>query len=284
MKGRLVLALAHRPLGRLARGRGAMPALAPRTSPAAVRIPDPRLLDVQVIFPTGRPQIFVHEGARQALERRLQQASPCPVALAVNDNCRNMISIARQGGVLRARIHHMFLDAPGNIKDALVRYVIDHDREASAVVGRFIDEKAHRIRASQPVLRPLSTQGEHHDLLPIFHKVNERYFGGQVDALITWGRKQKRPAAARRTIKLGSYSAVERLIRIHPSLDRAWVPRYFVSYVVFHEMLHHVIPSSRGGGRRLLHPPVFRARERLFRDYERALAWESAHIDRLLRS
>ena len=49
-------------------------------------------------------------------------------------------------------------------------------------------------------------------------------------------------------------------------------------------MLHHVIPQSRGGGRRMLHPPVFRARERLFRDFERALAWEKAHIGRLLRS
>jgi hypothetical protein len=77
---------------------------------------------------------------------------------------------------------------------------------------------------------------------------------------------------------------VERLIRVHPILDRPWVPRYFVSYIVYHEMLHHVIPQSQGSGRRMLHPPIFQARERLFRDFDRALAWEKAHIGRLLKT
>ena len=67
-------------------------------------------------------------------------------------------------------------------------------------------------------------------------------------------------------------------------LDKPWVPRYFVSYIVYHEMLHHVVPSSQGRGRRMLHPPPFIARERLFRDYERSLAWEKSHIGRLLRA
>src|SRR3712207_8543596 len=53
----------------------------------------------------------------------------------------------------------------------------------------------------------------------------------------------------RNTIKLGSYSAIERLIRIHPTLDAEWVPRYFVSYIVYHELLHHVVPALRSSGR-----------------------------------
>ena len=126
------------------------------------------------------------------------------------------------------------------------------------------------------------TQGDAHDLLSLFHRINEKYFGGAVDALITWGRKSgKKP---RRSIKLGSYSAVERLIRIHPNLDKPWVPRYFISYIVYHEMLHHVIPGSQGSGKKMLHPPVFREREQMFRDFERALAWEKAHVSRLLRT
>src|SRR6267142_1461475 len=86
----------------------------------------------------------------------------------------------------------------------------------------------------------------------------------------------------RATIKLGSYSAVERLIRIHPNLDRSWVPRYFLQFIIYHEMLHHVIPASRGPGRGLLHPPEFRLREEQFRHYERAIAWEKSHIGRIL--
>jgi hypothetical protein len=48
-------------------------------------------------------------------------------------------------------------------------------------------------------------------------------------------------------------------------------------------MLHHVIPESQVNARRQLHPPEFLEREHQFRDHERALAWEKAHIARLLR-
>ena len=44
-------------LRRPSRGPGA--ALAPRVSPAAVRIPDPRQLSLDITFPAGQPQIFV---------------------------------------------------------------------------------------------------------------------------------------------------------------------------------------------------------------------------------
>jgi hypothetical protein len=275
---------AQSPLGRTSRSRS-VPPLAPRVAPAALRVPDPRHAEIEVAFPSGQPQIFVHEGARQALERRLTQAHHRPVVLAVTDNRRNMISHSHRAGVLTARVHHMFLDAPATVQDALIRYVVRGDRGASTLVGRYIEENGHRIKATRPVLMSLETQGKAHDLLGIFRKVNDAYFGGSVDALITWGRRGSAPrGSARRTIKLGSYSATERLIRVHPVLDKAWVPRYFVAFIIYHEMLHHVIPSSQGTGRRMLHPPSFRARERLFRDFDRAIAWEKAHVSRLLRS
>jgi hypothetical protein len=250
-----------------------------------MRVPDPRHTALAFQFPAGHPQIFVHEGARQALERRLSMANGGPVILSVTDNVRQMISHTLASGVLQIRLHHMFLDAPASVQEALVRYVVAGERASSQLVGKYIEDNGYRIRASRPVSRPLVTQGAVHDLYVVFNAVNNRYFGGAVDSLITWGRSGRPAAAApRRSIKLGSYSATERLIRVHPALDRSWVPRYFVSYIVYHEMLHHVIPSSQGCGRRMLHPPSFVAREREFRDYERAMAWERAHISRLLRS
>ncbi len=120
----------------------------------------------------------------------------------------------------------------------------------------------------------------------MFEAVNDRYFGGGINAVITWGKRPTRKikGQAQRTIKLGSYAAVDRLIRIHPALDQKWVPRYFVAYIVYHEMLHHVIPGSRGLGRVNLHPPEFKEREKQFRYFERALQWEKRHVGRLLRS
>lgn len=285
MTGQLVFPFASHPLGRTSGGRALFSPVAPRVSHAAVRLPDPRHLELPLVFPAGHPQIFVHEGSRQALERRLSQAHHRPVILSVTDNRRSMISHSQRWGILQVRIHHMFLDASGEVQEALVRYVVRGERAASLVVTRFIDENCFRIKASRPVLAPLSTQGETHDLLSLFRSLNEKYFGNTVDALITWGKnRSSKDRKPRRSIKLGSYSAVERLIRVHPVLDQSWIPRYFVSYIIYHEMLHHVIPSTHAGGRRMLHPPVFLERERGFRDYERALKWERGHIGRLLRS
>ena len=105
-----------------------------------------------------------------------------------------------------------------------------------------------------------------------------------MNVLLSWGTRGTRRGTKRRTIKLGSYSFQDRLVRINPALDRRWVPRYFVAHVLFHEMLHNAMPTTRGPGRRMLHPPEFRDREATFRFHERALAWERAQLARLLRS
>jgi hypothetical protein len=277
----------------------------PSVSAAAIRIPERVSAQLALVFPQGAsaaPQLFIHEGARQALERRLKAASPGKVViLSITDNRHSIISHSMRHGVLHARIHHMFLDAPARVTSALVRYVTRGDRRASILVGNYIEANGARLARRRPRAIPLFAKGSHHDLLAIFKELNERYFGGACHALITWGKKQKRRnAGPRKAIKLGSYSNLERLIRIHPTLDRKWVPRYFVAYVVYHEMLHHMIPAARGTirsgaslasasakgltARRVLHPPEFLAREQLFRKYDRAIDWERRHICRVLKS
>jgi hypothetical protein len=264
------------------RKRGTKAGSVPRMAVSAVRIP--RFTELEFPTSTG-PQIFVHEGLRQMLERRLELAFGGPVQLAVTDNRRQMLTQRRSKGLLRVRIHMMFLGAPESVLEAVVRYIVEGDREASHLVSEFIGNNSYRIRATQTVKRPPRTKGAAHDLAAIFAGVNERYFGsGITDVLIGWGRNARPRKANRNAIKLGSYSALERSIVIHPVLDRPWVPRYFVSYIVYHELLHHVIPSGVLGGRRVLHPPEFAQREREFRQYERASAWEAKNIGRLLRA
>lgn len=272
-----------------------------RVPAAAIRVPDRLSAQLALLLPSASPQLFVHEGARQSLERRLKSAFPGGVVvLSITDNRHSIISHSVKNGVLYARIHHMFLDAPTRVIDALVRYVARDDREASLLVGHYIEANGARLARRRARAIPLHTKGTHHDLTQIFNELNERYFNGGCHALLTWGRRTTRKRhEPRQAIKLGSYSSLERLIRIHPVLDRSWVPRYFVAYVVYHEMLHHMIPSARGNARqpssniatskgqvmrRVLHPPEFLEREREFRKFERALEWERRHISRLLRA
>lgn len=272
------------PVARVGR-RGGHIGQAARVAPAAVRIPDPRLVQLPLTFVHTGPQIFVHEGARQLLERRFESSFPGPVQLAVTDNRHRMVTHAVVDGVLKLRVHMMFLGAPEWVLDALVAYVLHDDRHASQVIGQYIHQNSFRIRASQPVTVPLRTKGRRHDLLAVMSAVNERYFASSItDVLVTWGRRTRPRTKKRRTIKLGSYSAVERLVRIHPALDQEWVPRYFVAYIVYHELLHHLLPPLSVGSRALLHSAEFRRREREFHHYDRAIAWERKHLDRLLRS
>jgi hypothetical protein len=249
---------------------------------AAIRIPERAEAQLRLVLPSAAPRLFVHEGARQSLERKLRVAFAGPLVLSITDNRHSIITHRVQRGTLHVRVHHMFLDAPTPIVDALVRYVTRGDRQASAALGHFIDDNGLRL-ARRKRTAPLVTRGKHHDLLALLDQVNERYFAGGPRPLITWG---KRPtpskARVRKTIKLGSYSGVDRLIRVHPALDQRWVPRYFVAYIVYHELLHHQIPASRGLGRVNVHPPEFKQREREFRHFERALAWERRHVGRLL--
>lgn len=286
-----------RPAKSIAKGRSQPPPMLA----AAIRIPERLTAQLALGFPSASPQLFVHEGARQSLERRLKSAYPGhPVILSITDNRHSIISHALKDGVLHARIHHMFLDAPPRVVEALVRYVAGDGGEASTLVGAWIDANGGRLARRRPRAIPLVAKGKTHDLLAIFAELNTKYFDGACHALVTWGRHSKRKAGApRQSIKLGSYACLERLIRIHPVLDRPWVPRYFVAYVLYHEMLHHMIPSARGDARRassniasasgqvarrVLHPPELLEREKQFRNYERALDWERRHISRLLRA
>lgn len=270
---------------RLRQSSGGKRASVARTAPSAVRVPDPKVATLPLEFAQSGPHIFVHEGARQALERRFELAFGGPVQLAVTDNRHRMVSHSRNRRALKVRVHLMFVGGPDAVVEALVAYVLHGCRESSTILGDYIHANGNRIRPDRPISGTLRAQGEVHDLEPLLDEVCETYLGlPSPDLYVTWARRTAPRGRQRKTIKLGSYSPAERLIRVHPALDQAWVPRYFVSYILYHELMHDIVPPVRMGQRVLLHPPEFRRREREFRDFERALAWETRHIDRLLRS
>ena len=226
------------------------------------------------------------EAGRQRLERRIAAHLPSGrLALAVTDNRYTMISVRREKGPLyRVRLHHMFLAAPPQVTRALARYIAVNDAIASRDLGAFIDDHQGTIRRAtrrQPPLPTVETLGEIFDLQEVYDALNRRYFDERIEARITWGtRSQKR--RRRTSIKMGSYSVEDRLIRIHPALDRRFVPRYFLEWIVYHEMLHQVHDIPVVGGRRQFHTPEFLAEERGFEHYERARLWERQNLDRIL--
>ena len=136
-----------------------------------------------------------------------------------------------------------------------------------------------------PVQRPLhfSPEGEYFDLKAMFDKLNAEYFNGALRGYkIIWGRKRKQPP--KEYFVFGTIQEEDKMIRIHPLLDAPFVPTWFLEYVVYHEMLHAVVPEEIDRkGRRRVHTPEFYRRERQFHCYSRARRWEDENLDRFLR-
>jgi len=226
-------------------------------------------------------------GEREALRSLLQQRLAAYLAggrprVILTDNLRTMLSIKKGQGLLTFRVHHMFAEAPPVVLRALARYAESHDREAAAVLRAFVDGNEHRIRRiTTPRPVAIDVQGAHHDLQALFDGLNARYFGDQISAKITWGQRGlRRPR--RSSIKLGSYSVEEGLIRIHPVLDASDVPGFFVEWIVYHEMLHEVHDMPIVEGRRIYHTPAFRRAEAQYERYVEAVLWERTHLHKLL--
>ncbi|MCB9593720.1 MAG: hypothetical protein H6719_13385 [Sandaracinaceae bacterium] len=249
----------------------------PATPPAPRVPPTPRVPPAPA---AGRPPV-----GRARLLGRIRRALEVPADLVVTDNRRTMISTKKRGGRLEVRLHHMFLDAPDEVVEELLSYLTEGDPRASHRIGRFIEENRDRIkRRGRRVL--LRTSGEHHDLEELLETVTREHLPDAKDgASITWGRcpPKKGRRRRRRSIRLGTYTHESQLIRIHPALDQAVVPRFFVAFVVFHELLHHVVPAREVGGRFDHHPPEFKRRERAHPDYAAAVRWEAENLDLLLR-
>ena len=136
-----------------------------------------------------------------------------------------------------------------------------------------------------PMQRQLNLrhEGRYFDLRAIFERLNQRYFRGRLRGYkVMWGRRQKhRP---KNYFTFGTIQEEDRVIRINPLLDQPFVPLWFLQYVLYHEMLHSVVPDEVASrGRRRIHTDEFNRRERKFRSYQRARRWEEENLARFLR-
>ncbi len=220
--------------------------------------------------------------AAQDLAHRLGcYVSAGRVRVVVTDNAQTMVSVKRGRDAWTFRLHRMFLGAPPLVVRSLASYAESHEADSAAVLRAFVDANEDKIRRSPGRPVAIDTQGRHHDLREIFDDLNQRYFDGRIAAQITWGPRTHR-RGQRDSIKLGSYTIEDKLIRIHPVLDAADVPRFFVESVVHHEMLHEVHDMPIVDGRRVYHTREFREAEAQFEHYAQAVIWERQNIHALL--
>lgn len=236
------------------------------------------------MFSTGcvveelQPQVPRPDPARPAeLADWLTNQLDRPVRLVFTNNRSTLLSYREEDELLHVRLHRFFAAAEAPVVEALARYLADDNRQAGRVIDAFVAEQAE-LMAFEP--RAVEPRGRFHHLGEILAELNQSYFHGACDVRITWGHAGRR--RYRRSIQLGSFVSHEKLIRIHPCLDQAFVPRSYVAWVVFHEMLHETYGIERNRGRRSIHPPEFEALEESYPGYRECKQWEEANLPRLL--
>ncbi len=210
---------------------------------------------------------------KDTLKDYLEKITRKPISLTLTDNSTSMLSIATKGNSVSVRMHWMFLDAPDGVINEIVGFIKTR-KGRTPLISKFIRENHTCLKKREQNYRQLSihVQGRFYNLREIFDDLNNEYFKGRITASISWGKGNARRSVSKRT--LGSYYAHTGNIRINPVLDKRNVPRYFIKYVVYHEMLHSALKEERKNSRRPLHTSEFRKKERLFKSYEKAVSWE----------
>lgn len=196
--------------------------------------------------------------------------------LVVTNNRRRVLSWRVEGRHIELSVHHAVLPCT---EDVVAVALFADDGAWSRLRRRFAQ---HAPPAPPPAPAALDTQGAHHDLQALRDRVLAAWPELSAEVPVGWGRWPGRPAL--RTIRLGSCGGQPPVVRIHPALDAPEVPAWFVEFVLFHELLHVLIPPRAGAGRRVVHSAEFRRRERAHPLYAQALAWERAQLPALLRA
>lgn len=183
------------------------------------------------------------------------------------------------GQRLRVRVSDIFVVAPEDIHRCLAlillaklyRKKIDdayHRTYRTFVLRREIQEMARVARRSRGRHdRPLNSNGKHADLDSIFDRLNETYFGGELEKpRLSWSSKRSR-------YLLGRYDATTRTIFISRLFDSPLVPSYVTDYIMYHEMLHIKHEWRVRDCRLIVHTQEFRDEERRFAQYDQANIW-----------
>jgi len=238
-------------------------------------------------------------GRQQDWKRELESRLGCEVQLVPTRSRRRPLQLrvlrrARpEHGVaelVELRLHALFDEAPPELQSAVASWVRSgaRARRACKEIDLWIRDGLRRLPA--PPARPerLRARGNAHDLAALAEELRREHFAAEFETSerlppITWGRACL--GRARRSLRLGSCDPDGRLVRIHPVLDQPGVPRFFVRFVLHHELLHAVLPPRKASdGRWIHHGREFRTRERAYPEYDRARRWEAQQMSRLLRS
>ncbi|MDB5050119.1 MAG: hypothetical protein JWO30_3190 [Fibrobacteres bacterium] len=216
------------------------------------------------------------------------------------------VAWTRRHEALRLDIPAMLEEAPREIKEALLEWAVlvtrrggKRDPVLRARRGDLetrIREHLHappaegtqptgtagkRLARNRRRVQRLEPKGAHHDLDASFRAVNERYFEGRLQAKLTWSARLG--GLSTHSLAQDGEGQPYHLLSISRGYDNPEVTPEILGGVVYHECLHIAIPPRREGGRRVVHGPDFRRREREYDHFEVWRDWHRYGLPKALR-
>lgn len=195
------------------------------------------------------------------------------VKLTINDNRSTMLSVKWDPKCIRVSLHRFFLEAPDNVMTDLACYIKREGSEITPIVKSFMEINMRKLDYSHEIPKnQLVVQGNIYNLNHLLDSLNREYFENELSLKITWFGKRNQSNKSQ--VTFGLYHEQMKLIKINRLLDSLDFPKYVVSYVIYHEMLHHVCPSYYDTeGKHRIHSKEFKKLEQRFREYSQAQEW-----------
>lgn len=228
--------------------------------------------------------MFNHQQQILTFQEQLEHNAGIKLQLKINDNRSTMLSVKWEPDLTKVSMHRMFLQAPKNIMQALACYLNGKQKSLAPAIKAYIENQISSLDYSHELdCSKLQTKGKYFDLQEIYHSLNREYFNNALNLYITWfgsGDKRKR-----NRITFGLYHDPLKLIKINKILDHREFPDYFISYVIYHEMLHYVCPAYVDEkGNKHIHSKEFKEKEKKFLFFDRAQEWIKNHKNDLFNA
>lgn len=220
-------------------------------------------------------KLLFHQNS-DTLRDYFESATGKTIAIIITDNTVSMLSTRhKKRNTVLVRLHWMFLHADNDVIKEIAAFIKNKNSKTPSIT-KFIQENRECIKKRTRKPLKINARGKCHKLNEIYDSLNTEYFNDRVNAVITWGKRLSRWYSGKRT--LGSYDESNNIIRINPVLDQGSIPKYFVEFIVYHEMLHADMVSKKNKGRNIIHTKEFKRREQFFKKYEKAMLWEKKHL------
>ena len=224
------------------------------------------------------------KGQTVLFQEQLENQIGVKLQLKINNNRSTMLSVKWEPDCTKVSLHRMFLRAPHNIMQDLACYLRREQESLGPNIKAYIENNLQKLDYSYQLnLKKLHIKGQVYDLQKMYDDINREYFDAKLNLYITWFGKAQRASGNR--ITFGLFHDPLRLIKVNRLLDNENFPPYFIAYIIYHEMLHHVCPAYVDtNGIKQIHSKAFKAREKQFSHYIQAQKWIQDNQDYLFNS